>query len=80
VELVGPRPETLRETPWAHPARPYYAMGPHDDASRILAKLDAAVGAGNYDFIGGADVGEMIGLDEEFEDEGDEGEGDEGGE
>jgi hypothetical protein len=45
--------------PWAGPSaiqfgrdgRPVFVQGPHDDPNRVLAKLDHAVGPGNYDFL-----------------------------
>lgn len=38
--LVGPRPETLIDTPLARPSRPRYLEGPHDDMARITRVLD----------------------------------------
>jgi hypothetical protein len=49
--LYGPRPAQLLPTPWHAEERPIYLSGPRDDAQRVLSRLDAAVGAGNYDFI-----------------------------
>jgi hypothetical protein len=42
--LFEPRPESLRETPLAHPTRPFYAAGPNDDAPMILHQLQSVVG------------------------------------
>jgi hypothetical protein len=49
--LFGPRPETLRDTPLARPARPVYVSGPDDAVARVIQQLDAAVGPGNYDVV-----------------------------
>jgi hypothetical protein len=48
--LFGPRPAALLDTPLAHPERPVYVPGPDDNVERVLARLDAAVGSGNYTF------------------------------
>lgn len=70
--LFAPRPEALRETPLAHPTRPFYASGPEDDVYAILAQLDVAVGSGNYDSLEGV-LGNWFSDEEEDElDEGDE--------
>jgi hypothetical protein len=37
--LVGPRPETLLDTPLAHPSHPRYVAGPYDDVARITRVL-----------------------------------------
>jgi len=39
AELLGPRPETLIDTPLAHPSEPHYLPGPHDDVVRITRVL-----------------------------------------
>lgn len=49
--LFTPRPAALLDTPLARPARPVYVAGPEDAVSRVLARLDAAVGPGNYDQV-----------------------------
>src|SRR6185369_5530415 len=67
ASLFSPRPESLRETPLAHPARPYYAASPHDDIITVVAQLERAVGAGNYD---------LLGDDEDEDDDRDEGDDD----
>jgi len=67
VSLFSPRPESLRETPLAHPERPFYASGPHDDVDLIVARLDQAVGPGNYDLLEGL-LGDWLGEDENEED------------
>ncbi len=51
VELFGPRPPVLLETPLCRPRRPFYVSGPDDDVAAIMARLDAAVGRGHYDFV-----------------------------
>jgi hypothetical protein len=43
--LFSPRPETLIETPLAHPSRPLYVAGPNDDTAVIFATLRAAAGS-----------------------------------
>ena len=71
--LFEPRPDSLRETPLAHPTRPVYISGPHDDVPRILAQLESAVGAQNFTFIGGLGGSWFDEDDEdEYEDEDDE--------
>ena len=40
VELLGPRPEALLDTPLARPSQPRYLPGPHDDVARITRVLD----------------------------------------
>ncbi len=47
--LFTPRPAELLDTPLARPARPVYVSGPDDPIARIVARLDAAVGSGNYE-------------------------------
>jgi hypothetical protein len=49
--LFTPRPAALVDTPLARPTRPVYVAGPDDPMSIILARLDAAVGPGNYDVV-----------------------------
>ncbi len=49
--LFEPRPVPLVETPLSRSARPVYISGPFDDARRVVSRLDATVGPGNYDFI-----------------------------
>jgi len=43
--LLGPRPETLLETPWRRAERPLYISGPDDNVGRIMAQLQRAAGA-----------------------------------
>jgi hypothetical protein len=50
-KLFGPRPEALEKTPWENEQRPLYVAGPRDDVEGIMAKLEASVGSGNYDFV-----------------------------
>ena len=49
--LFTPRPAELLDTPLARPARPIYVAGPDDAVSRVIARLDAAVGPGNYTVV-----------------------------
>jgi hypothetical protein len=60
--LFGPRPAELQQTPWAAEERPLYVMGLRDDVERILATLDASVGAGNYDFVDPMEMDEEEGA------------------
>ena len=53
--LFGPRPTELLSTLLARPEHPFYCSGPDDDARAILRRLDARVGRGNYEFVGGLD-------------------------
>ena len=69
ASLFSPRPESLRETPLAHPARPFYAASPHDDIITVVAQLERVVGAGNYDLLEGF-------LGDWLDDEGEDGDGD----
>jgi hypothetical protein len=67
--LFEPRPESLRETPLAHPESPYYVSGPDDDVDVILAQLDSVVGPGNYGFLGDLSAGTLFDDEEDEEDE-----------
>ena len=61
--LVGPRPETLVDTPLARPERPIFVPGPDDDVERIVRVLTARVG-GSFSLgglSGGLDVSEVLG-------------------
>jgi len=49
--LFGPRPAQLLPTPWCAADKPYYISGPRDDVPAILAKLEASVGGGGYEFL-----------------------------
>jgi hypothetical protein len=49
--LFGPRPEVLIDTPLAHPTRPVYISGPDDNVKRVIDRLEAAVGQGNFDAV-----------------------------
>jgi hypothetical protein len=70
LALVEPRPAPLVETPLARPARPVYISGPFDDARRVVARLDATVGPGNYDFISaGKQLLEWDGEDDEWDED-----------
>jgi hypothetical protein len=46
--VFGRRPEPLRDTPLAKPARPFYAPGPDDDIDAVIRTLERAVGPGNF--------------------------------
>jgi hypothetical protein len=58
--LFGPRPEELLPTPWHSPAKPFFVAGPYDDARRIMARLEAAVGPGGFDFVHLVEPGEPL--------------------
>jgi hypothetical protein len=76
ASLFSPRPEALRETPLAHPARPFFAAGPYDNVAAITAQLELAVGAGNYDLLDGqlaGILGDWLGDEDDEEDESDDG-------
>ena len=74
ASLFSPRPEALRETTLAHPARPFFASSPHDDIITIVAQLERVVGAGNYDLLNGF-LGDWL-EDEDEDEDGDEGDQD----
>jgi len=63
--LFGPRPAELTATPWHAAQRPAYVAGPDDDVVGILERLEAAVGAGGFDFV---DLSELDGGEDEDED------------
>jgi hypothetical protein len=68
--MFGPRPEQLLETPWRAPVRPYYSAGPYDNVHQILVRLNAAVGAGNYDVkIPGGELIDQDGSDDLLDDQ-----------
>jgi hypothetical protein len=84
LSLIGERPTALLDTPLARPERPLYVPGPDDDVARVVARLDASVGRGNYDLeeldipdvlrfaFGGPDIGDDLELgedDDELEDD-----------
>jgi hypothetical protein len=62
-ELVGPRPETLLDTPLARPARPVFVPGPDDDVERIVRVLTSKVGSAFSlgSMSGGLEVSELLG-------------------
>jgi hypothetical protein len=62
-ELFGPRPETLAATPWHNLARPLFVSGPYDNVGLVVARLEAAVGSGNFDVMA------FAGNEDEDEDE-----------
>jgi hypothetical protein len=51
AELFGPRPAVLTVTPWHAADRPIFVSGPHDDTSRVIARLTTAVGPDGFDRI-----------------------------
>jgi hypothetical protein len=61
--LVGPRPETLIETPLSRPSRPIFVPGPDDDVARVVRVLTEKVGASFSlgGLSGGVDVSELLG-------------------
>ena len=61
--LVGPRPDSLIDTPLAKPERPIFVPGPDDDIARIVRVLTTKVGTGFSlgTLSGGVDVGEVLG-------------------
>jgi hypothetical protein len=61
--LVGPRPDTLLDTPLARPARPVFVPGPDDDVARIVRVLTAKVGTGFSlgGLSGGLDISALTG-------------------
>lgn len=67
--LFEPWPESLQETPLAHPARPSYISGPHDDVELIVERLERAVGSGNYDLMAGAALESWFEEEEDYADE-----------
>lgn len=62
--LVGPRPDTLLDTPLARPERPVFVPGPEDDVARIVRVLTAKVGSAFSlgGLSGGLDVGQLTGM------------------
>jgi hypothetical protein len=48
---LGLRPDTLLSIEFGKDGKPFYMDGPYDNPSKIIAKLNQSVGAGNYDFI-----------------------------
>ena len=51
LTVLGPRPEVLLDTPLCRPERPIFVSGPYDDAMRVFAVLDRAVGERGYELI-----------------------------
>lgn len=52
--LAGADPEAVTDDiPLGVDGRPFYISGPHDNALRIMATLNASVGEGNYRFVAG---------------------------
>ena len=44
MSFIGPRPETLLDTPLSTPKQPIYAQGPDDDADFVIGRLMAVKG------------------------------------
>lgn len=73
VALFEPRPEALLDTPLAKPAQPIYISGPNDDVPMIVDWLEERVGAGNFQFVVGAEPdGWRFENEDEYEYEDDE--------
>jgi hypothetical protein len=53
LSLFEPRPAELLATAWHAAEHPMYVSGPDDDVDAIVARLEAAVGADNFDVIRG---------------------------
>jgi hypothetical protein len=51
LELFGPRPAKLLETPLHARERPLYVAGPQDDAASIIARLEKALGPDSFEFF-----------------------------
>lgn len=65
--VFGPRPEVLLDTFLARRERPFYIVGPDDDAQAIIDQIERAVGEGNYDVV--VPVESAGGDDDEDEDD-----------
>lgn len=59
VQIFGPRPASLLDTPHADDPKPLYVSRPDDDADWVIQRLNDAVGNGNYDFFIGADFTDL---------------------
>lgn len=49
--ILGARLENLPEITFGRDGKPFYINGPYDNPKKIIAKLNAAVGEGNFDFM-----------------------------
>ncbi len=49
--ILGSRLENLPEITFGRDGKPYYINGPYDNPKKIVAKLNAAVGEGNFDYM-----------------------------
>lgn len=51
---LGPRLDDLPEIEFGRDGKPFYVNGPYDNPDKIISKLKASVGEGNFNFtIGG---------------------------
>jgi hypothetical protein len=65
--LTGANPDAAgEEIPTGRNGKPYFVAGPHDNVPHILAKLDKAVGPGNYEYF--APMSQPPAWDQEDED------------
>ncbi len=62
MAFIGPRPETLLDTPLARPTQPIYAQGPDDNAGAVIARLMAVKGK-DFRAIMGRDQGRPLLFD-----------------
>lgn len=54
---LGPRPDGLPEIEFGRDGNPFYINGPYDNPDKIINKLKASIGEGNFHFaIGGPPV------------------------
>jgi hypothetical protein len=51
VELFGPRPSVLIDTPWRAVPKPIYIAGPRDDTGTIVSRLEASGGPDAFEII-----------------------------
>jgi hypothetical protein len=59
--LFGARPSRLADTPLARRDRPLYAPGSEDDVTSVVARLEALLGKGGYDFaVRGPDLRALV--------------------
>lgn len=65
LEFLGARPEALLDTPFAKLEKPRYIAGPRDDVVGVMAQLNRARGAGNFDYV--TDLAALLGPGVDFE-------------
>lgn len=68
IELFGPRPETLLETPWHARERPLYMVGPHDNPVVVVERLRDALGDDGFDLVF-SDGKQLFGYEHDDEDD-----------